>query len=161
MRPRHVSRPRLRYPRRTNESLWAIGHELRNRQARIGRRHPGAAALYLRQPAARAHLGFPDNPAYQASKAAVAQLTRAMAIDFGSWGVRVNSLCPGYVATAMTRASYEDADARRARAARTILGRWADPEDLVGPCQFLLSEASAYVTGTELVVDGGWLAKGL
>jgi NAD(P)-dependent dehydrogenase (short-subunit alcohol dehydrogenase family) len=108
-----------------------------------------------------AHLGFPDNPAYQASKAAVAQLTRAMAIDFGSWGVRVNSLCPGYVATAMTRASYEDADARRARAARTILGRWADPEDLVGPCQFLLSEASAYVTGTELVVDGGWLAKGL
>jgi NAD(P)-dependent dehydrogenase (short-subunit alcohol dehydrogenase family) len=52
-----------------------------------------------------AHFGFPDNPAYQASKAAVAQLTRAMAIDFGSWGVRVNSLCPGYVATVMTRAS--------------------------------------------------------
>jgi NAD(P)-dependent dehydrogenase (short-subunit alcohol dehydrogenase family) len=108
-----------------------------------------------------AHLGFPDNPTYQASKAALGQLTRAMAVDFGGWGVRVNSVCPGYVATAMTRASYDDAEANRARAARTILGRWAQPEDLVGPCQFLLSDASAYVTGIELPVDGGWLAKGL
>ncbi len=135
---------------------------------RLGR----MAAEAMRAPAARggsivnvtslgAHLGFPDNPAYQASKAAVAQLTRAMAVDFGPWGVRVNSLCPGYVATAMTRASYEDPDANRARVARTVLGRWAQPDDLVGPCQFLLSSASAYVTGIELVVDGGWLAKGL
>lgn len=108
-----------------------------------------------------AHLGFPVNRTYQASKAALAQLTRAMAIDFGGWGVRVNSICPGYVATAMTRASYDDAEANRARAARTILGRWAIPDDLVGPCQFLLSDASAYVTGIELPVDGGWLAKGL
>jgi len=130
------------------------------------------AAQAMRMPAGRggsivnvtslgAHLGFPDNPSYQASKAALAQLTRAMAIDFGGWGVRVNSLCPGYVATAMTRASHDNADANRARAARTILGRWAQPEDLVGPCQFLLSDASAYVTGVELPVDGGWLAKGL
>jgi NAD(P)-dependent dehydrogenase (short-subunit alcohol dehydrogenase family) len=108
-----------------------------------------------------AHRGFPDNPAYQASKAALAQLTRAMAVDFGGRGIRVNSVCPGYVATAMTRASYADADANRARSARTILGRWAQPEDFVGPCQFLLSDASAYVTGIELPVDGGWLAKGL
>ncbi|MGH7789761.1 MAG: SDR family NAD(P)-dependent oxidoreductase [Candidatus Binatia bacterium] len=108
-----------------------------------------------------AHLGFPDNPTYQASKAALGQLTRAMAVDFGGWGIRVNSICPGYVATAMTRASSDNAEANRARAARTILGRWAQPEDLVGPCQFLLSDASAYVTGIELPVDGGWLAKGL
>ncbi len=65
------------------------------------------------------------------------------------------------VATAMTRASYDNAAANRARAERTVLGRWAQPQDLVGPCQFLLSDASAYVTGIELPVDGGWLAKGL
>lgn len=108
-----------------------------------------------------AHVGFPDNPAYQASKAALAQLTRAMAVDFSKWDVRVNSLCPGYVLTSMTRASYEDPEANRARSERTAIGRWARPEDLVGPCQFLLSDASAYVTGIDLPVDGGWLAKGL
>jgi 2-dehydro-3-deoxy-D-gluconate 5-dehydrogenase len=108
-----------------------------------------------------AHRGFPDNPTYQASKAALAQLTRAMAVDFSGCGVRVNSLCPGYVVTPMTSASHSDAMANRARAERTSLDRWGWPEDLVGPCQFLLSEASRYVTGIDLPVDGGWLAKGL
>jgi NAD(P)-dependent dehydrogenase (short-subunit alcohol dehydrogenase family) len=105
--------------------------------------------------------GFPSNPTYQASKAALAQLTRAMAVDFGGFGVRVNSLCPGYFVTPMTCTSHGDAQASRARANRTILNRWGRPEDLVGPCQFLLSDASRYVTGIELPVDGGWLAKGL
>jgi 2-deoxy-D-gluconate 3-dehydrogenase len=108
-----------------------------------------------------AHRGFPQNPSYQASKAALRQLTRAMARDFGEFGVRVNSLCPGYIETAMTSASRHDPAAKEARAERTILGRWGRPDDLVGPCQFLLSEASSYVTGVDLPVDGGWLAKGL
>jgi 2-dehydro-3-deoxy-D-gluconate 5-dehydrogenase len=108
-----------------------------------------------------AHCGFPGNPTYQASKAALAQLTRAMAVDFSGCGVRVNSLCPGYVVTPMTSASHSDAKASRARAERTSLDRWGWPEDLVGPCQFLLSDASRYVTGIDLPVDGGWLAKGL
>jgi NAD(P)-dependent dehydrogenase (short-subunit alcohol dehydrogenase family) len=129
--------------------------------ARIMKRPEGHGGSIVHVTSLGAHLGFPDNPAYQASKAALAQLTRAMAIDFGGWGVRVNSLCPGYVATAMTRASHGDPEANRARTARTILGRWAEPEDLVGPCRFLLSDASAYVTGVELPVDGGWLANGL
>jgi NAD(P)-dependent dehydrogenase (short-subunit alcohol dehydrogenase family) len=108
-----------------------------------------------------AHLAFPENPSYQASKAALRQLTRAMALDLGEFGVRVNSLCPGYIATSMTSLSQDDAAARAARAERTILGRWGRPEDLAGPCQFLLSDASRYVTGIDLPVDGGWLAKGL
>jgi NAD(P)-dependent dehydrogenase (short-subunit alcohol dehydrogenase family) len=108
-----------------------------------------------------ARLGFPDNPAYQVSKAALAQLTRAMAVDFSGWGVRVNSVCPGYVVTGMTQASYSDPATNRARLERMLLGRWGRPDDLVGPCQFLLSDASSYVTGIELPVDGGWLAKGL
>ena len=108
-----------------------------------------------------AHQGFPQNPSYQASKAALRQLTRAMAVDFSDLGVRVNSLCPGYIATAMTSASRDDPEASEARAERTILNRWGRPEDLAGPCQFLLSDASSYVTGIDLPVDGGWLAKGI
>jgi 2-deoxy-D-gluconate 3-dehydrogenase len=108
-----------------------------------------------------AHQGFPENPTYQASKAALRQLTRAMAVDFSGFGVRVNSLCPGYIGTAMTSASHDDPGASEARAERTILGRWGWPDDLAGPCQFLLSDASSYVTGIDLPVDGGWLAKGI
>jgi len=107
-----------------------------------------------------AHQGFPQNPSYQASKAALRQLTRAMAVDFSDLGVRVNSVCPGYIATAMTRTSRDDPEASEARAQRTILNRWGRPEDLAGPCQFLLSDASSYVTGIDLPVDGGWLANG-
>jgi NAD(P)-dependent dehydrogenase (short-subunit alcohol dehydrogenase family) len=108
-----------------------------------------------------AHRGFPQNPSYQASKAALRQLTRAMAVDFSDLGVRVNSLCPGYISTAMTSASRDDPEASEARAGRTILNRWGRPEDLAGPCQFLLSDASSYITGIDLPVDGGWLAKGI
>ena len=61
-----------------------------------------------------AHLGFPDNPAYQASKAALRQITRAMAVDFGTQGVRVNNICPGYMVTAMSSASYNDPEAKEA-----------------------------------------------
>jgi len=108
-----------------------------------------------------AHLGFPDNPAYQASKGALRQITRAMAVDFGKLGVRVNNICPGYMTTAMSSASYNNPKTNEARSSRMILDRWGQSEDLVGPCQFLLSDASQYVTGMDLPVDGGWLAKGL
>jgi gluconate 5-dehydrogenase len=106
-------------------------------------------------------LGFPANPGYVASKGGLRMLTKALALDLGPSGVRVNSLAPGYIRTAMTEASYADAAARRAREARTILGRYGEPADLVGAAIFLASDASAYVTGTDLFVDGGWTAKGL
>jgi NAD(P)-dependent dehydrogenase (short-subunit alcohol dehydrogenase family) len=108
-----------------------------------------------------AHLGFPNNPAYQASKAALRQVTRAMAVDYGRFGIRINNLCPGYVVTELTKDSYEDQHRRLARSRRMILDRWGEPEDLIGPCAFLLSDAAKYITGIDLPVDGGWLAKGL
>jgi NAD(P)-dependent dehydrogenase (short-subunit alcohol dehydrogenase family) len=108
-----------------------------------------------------AALGFPGNPGYVASKGGLAALTRALALDHGQQGIRVNSLVPGYVRTAMTQASHADPERRQARAARTMLGRWGEPEELVGAAIFLASPASSYVTGTELFVDGGWTAKGL
>jgi NAD(P)-dependent dehydrogenase (short-subunit alcohol dehydrogenase family) len=108
-----------------------------------------------------AALGFPGNPGYVASKGGLAALTRALALDHGPQGIRVNSLVPGYVRTAMTQASHADPERRQARAARTMLGRWGEPEELAGAAIFLASPASSYVTGTELFVDGGWTAKGL
>ncbi len=107
------------------------------------------------------HMGFPDNPSYQASKAALLQITRAMALDYGKSGIRVNSICPGYIRTRMTMGSYTDLEKRTARLNRMLLDRWGEPEDLVGPCQFLLSNASDYITGIDIPVDGGWLTRGL
>lgn len=108
-----------------------------------------------------AHVGFPNNPAYQASKSGLRGLTRALAVDFGSRGVRVNNVCPGYVRTRMTEGSFGDPELKSNRDKHIVLGRWGRPEDLVGACVFLASDASSYVTGTDIVVDGGWLAKGL
>jgi NAD(P)-dependent dehydrogenase (short-subunit alcohol dehydrogenase family) len=106
-------------------------------------------------------LGFPGNPGYVAAKGGLSALTRALAMDFAADGIRVNSLAPGYVRTAMTEASYSDPTKNRERLQHTILGRWGTPQDLAGAAIFLASEASAYLTGTELFVDGGWTAKGL
>jgi NAD(P)-dependent dehydrogenase (short-subunit alcohol dehydrogenase family) len=108
-----------------------------------------------------AEAALPGNPAYIASKAALRMLTKSLARDFGHLGVRANNLCPGYVHTKMTSRSHADPLKYEERKARTMLGRWAEPEDLVGPCIFLASDASAYITGADIHVDGGWLAKGL
>lgn len=108
-----------------------------------------------------AHRGFPRNPGYVASKGALSQLTRALAADLGPKGIRVNNLVPGYITTAMTAQSYADPVERERRSKHTMLGRWGRPEDLIGAAIFLASDASAYVTGQDIVVDGGWLAKGL
>ena len=107
------------------------------------------------------HQGFPANPAYVASKGAVRLLSKAMAVDLGEFGIRVNNLVPGYTRTPMNEASWNDEAKRLKRASSTILARWAEPKDFVGPAVFLASDASCYVTGTDLIVDGGWLAKGL
>lgn len=105
--------------------------------------------------------GMPDNPGYTAAKGGLASLCRALALDWGKDGIRVNAILPGYIFTDMTRKSHENAEKRDARQRRMILDRWGKPDDLVGAVLFLASQASAYVTGTEIVVDGGWSARGL
>lgn len=106
-------------------------------------------------------MAFPLNPGYVASKGGLRLLTRALALDLGDRRIRVNAIAPGYVRTAMTEASYQDPRLREERLARTILKRWGAPEDLIGAAIFLASDASSYITGQEIVVDGGWTAKGL
>jgi NAD(P)-dependent dehydrogenase (short-subunit alcohol dehydrogenase family) len=105
--------------------------------------------------------GFPGNPGYVAAKAGLSGLTRALATDFAADGIRVNALAPGYVATAMTATSFADPAMHEERRRHTMLGRWGDSDDMVGAAIFLASPASAYVTGQELFVDGGWTTKGL
>lgn len=108
-----------------------------------------------------ASLGFPNNPSYQITKAALGQLSRSISTDYASYGIRANNLVPGYINSGMTQSSWDDIELRNQRAARTSAGRWGQPNELVGAVKFLSSDMSSYVTGTDLVVDGGWSSKGL
>lgn len=108
-----------------------------------------------------AHLGFPNNPSYQMSKAGIRQLTKSLAVDWGKNSVRVNNICPGYIKSTMTMKSYKNAKAKKKRLDRMMLNRWGTQEDIIGAAIFLMSDASSYITGTDIYVDGGWTSKGL
>jgi NAD(P)-dependent dehydrogenase (short-subunit alcohol dehydrogenase family) len=88
-------------------------------------------------------------------------LTKALANDLGIDNVRVNNIAPGYIKTDMTKLSFENTDMNIARRERTILDRWGAVDDIIGAAIYLASDASSYVTGSDIVVDGGWTAKGL
>ncbi|MFL6136921.1 MAG: SDR family NAD(P)-dependent oxidoreductase [Frankiaceae bacterium] len=102
--------------------------------------------------------GTPLVTPYGASKAAVVSLTRSLAMEWGHAGVRVNALCPGWTATELNRNLWENEETTRAMMQGVPLGRWADAGEMVGPALFLASDASSFVTGHALVVDGGLLA---
>ena len=106
-------------------------------------------------------VAMPGNPSYSAAKAGLRHLSKAMANDFATRNVRINTICPGYIVTDMTRASYDDPERQAERSSHTMMGRWGRPEELLGPCLFLASDASSYVTGIDLIVDGGWTGKGM
>lgn len=108
-----------------------------------------------------AELAFPSNPAYVASKGGLKMLSKSLAKDWAKHGIRVNNIGPGYFKTDMTKESYENKQMRKKRTERTMLGRWGDMIDIIGPCIFLASDASSYITGQDIYVDGGWLANGL
>lgn len=98
-------------------------------------------------------------PAYNASKAAVLQLTRNLAMEWGPYNIRVNSLSPGYILTTMVTDLFEKYPERADEWPRqNMLGRLSRPEEYRGAAVFLLSEASAFMTGSDLRVDGGHAA---
>ncbi|RXV66384.1 gluconate 5-dehydrogenase [Roseovarius sp. A46] len=102
---------------------------------------------------------FPGGIAYGASKGGVAQMTRAMAEAWSAHGITVNALGPGFFPTELTAAVFDDPDRAARNAAATCIGRNGRAEDLDGPLLFLCSDASAYVTGQVLMVDGGFTAR--
>jgi NAD(P)-dependent dehydrogenase (short-subunit alcohol dehydrogenase family) len=102
--------------------------------------------------------GTPLLAPYGASKAAVVSLTRSLALEWGEYGVRVNALCPGWTRTDLNRELWAGADEGAAFVANQGLKRWAGVEEMVGPTVFLASDASSYVTGQALAVDGGQTA---
>ena len=96
-------------------------------------------------------------PAYAASKGGLAQVTKSMANDWAKYNILVNAIGPGWVKTELTEALQQDKERYSQILGRIPLGRWADPEDLVGAAVFLASDASDYITGQTVFVDGGWL----
>jgi len=96
-------------------------------------------------------------PAYSASKGGIAQLTKSLAIAWAAEGVRVNAVAPGWIATPLTQGLQDDPARSAAVLSRTPMRRWGRPEDIAGPVMFLCSNAAAFVTGTVLPVDGGYL----
>jgi NAD(P)-dependent dehydrogenase (short-subunit alcohol dehydrogenase family) len=105
------------------------------------------------------HIGGPRRTVYCASKAAIEGLTKAMAVELGAHGIRVNALAPTFIETPMTRPFLADENFRRSVLDKIKLGRLGQVEDLMGAIVFLASDASALMTGASLIVDGGWTAE--
>ena len=103
-------------------------------------------------------IGGKNIPAYSASKGGVVQLTKAFAVAWAKYNINVNAIGPGWFKTPMTKSLYEDKDRNSRTLSRIPMKRWGLPEDLAGTVVFLASEASDYITGTTIYVDGGYLA---
>lgn len=100
----------------------------------------------------------PGQGIYAATKSGTVQMLRALAAEVGPKGVRVNAIAPGVVETPLTAQIKNSPDWYESYAAKSILGRWAQPHEMVGMVVYLASEASSYVTGGFMLVDGGWTA---
>lgn len=98
-------------------------------------------------------------PAYAASKGGIGQLTKALSNEWAAKGIRVNAIAPGYIDTDMNTALIQDPVRSESISARIPAGRWGKPEDFKGIAVFLASDASAYVSGEMVNVDGGWMGR--
>jgi NAD(P)-dependent dehydrogenase (short-subunit alcohol dehydrogenase family) len=115
-----------------------------------------------------AEMAFPNNPAYPAAKGGLKMMSKSFAYELGKHNIRVNNIGPGYFKTEfhkqdgrVEKLNWEDSVILRERSEKTLLGRWGEPQDVVGLAIFLGSDSSSYITGQDIYVDGGWLTKGL
>jgi NAD(P)-dependent dehydrogenase (short-subunit alcohol dehydrogenase family) len=126
----------------------------------VGRRQieRGVAGSHVFIASLTAVLGIPNIAAYAATKAGVMGVVRSLAVEWAPEGIRVNAIGPGYFRTALTEELFTNDEAREGLMRRIPQKRFGDPDDLSGALVFLASDASAYVTGQLLMVDGGWTA---
>jgi NAD(P)-dependent dehydrogenase (short-subunit alcohol dehydrogenase family) len=104
--------------------------------------------------------GGPRQPAYSASKGAIRNLTMSLACAYAGDGIRVNAVAPGWVITDLSRGARENAERNALILARTPMGRWAQPGEIADPVLFLCSDAARFMTGTVMLVDGGFTSVG-
>ena len=104
-------------------------------------------------------VGMPERTSYSASKGALIQLTRTLALEWAPHNITVNAICPGPFATEMNRPLMDDPQVYQTFASKIPLGRWGEPEEIGGVAIFLASEASSFVTGAMIYVDGGYTAQ--
>lgn len=124
-----------------------------------GMRAAGRGGSIIQMSSQMGHVGGANRTVYCASKHAIEGLTKAMAIDLGPHGIRVNTICPTYIETPLTRPFFQDTNFSNEVIRRIKLGRIGQIEDVMGAVVFLASEASALTTGSALMVDGGWTAE--
>jgi NAD(P)-dependent dehydrogenase (short-subunit alcohol dehydrogenase family) len=104
-------------------------------------------------------IAMPDRTPYASSKAGVLNMSKVLALEWAGTGVTVNAICPGVFGTEMNRPLMDDVEKYKAFVAQIPMGRWGEVEELAGAAVFLASDASSYVTGSALFVDGGWTAR--
>jgi NAD(P)-dependent dehydrogenase (short-subunit alcohol dehydrogenase family) len=123
----------------------------------VARRMAGPGSI-IQVSSQMGHVGGVDRAVYCATKHAVEGMTKAMAIEWGPRGIRVNTICPTFIRTPLTEGTFADPAKRAWIESKIKLGRVGRVEDIMGAVVYLASDASALVTGTALLVDGGWTA---
>jgi NAD(P)-dependent dehydrogenase (short-subunit alcohol dehydrogenase family) len=156
----NVRKPLLQYSEEEFDRVVRVNlkgnfHVLRAAGRILTGRGAGSIVLFS---SIRSQVVEPGQGIYAATKAGILQMARTAAAEFGPKGVRVNAVAPGVVETPLTAPIKQQPAWYGAYAQKSILNRWARAAEMAGPTVFLLSEASSYVTGSLLVVDGGWLA---
>ncbi len=106
-------------------------------------------------------IAMSKNPAYNASKGGLSALNACMAMDFAEFNIRVNAVSPGYIKTGMTYKSYNNNKAYKKRLDRMMIKKYGSPQDIADAVLFLSSQKSKYINATEIIVDGGFLKKGI
>ncbi len=124
------------------------------------RRHVGAWGSIVNTTSLSAHFGIRGAASYGASKSGLLGLTRALAVEWAEYGIRVNAVTPGYIRTGLTEPLANDEERSRTILSRIPRGRWGTSADIAGTVVYLASPLAAYVTGQVVVVDGGYSVDG-
>jgi len=122
------------------------------------RRQVGKAGRIINIGSLTCHGARPTTAAYASSKGGLLMLTKTLAVEWAKYNINVNAIGPGYIATELTEPLWSDEDFTRWVLSKTPLGRWGQPDDLVGTAVLLASKAGDFITGQIIYVDGGWLA---